>query len=366
LARYGYDYLDVRIVDGLSRFTPRKIHHISTVLKVPESTLRHRIHRMLRLGLLRMSINPRYENLGLVPAIVQFKYRPIHTEKLISILLDNPYALCVQRVYGSQSEVFSLFTVPLERKKYLIYYLDRVVDTEWADDYDMEWIIHHHRVYHSSEWYDPENKVWTFDRERLYSKFIKNVDKVGIEEIYELEDKVSNRIQDDYDISLLSAMEDEGDISLSALSTKIGTTVQNLHYHFHKHILKNELVESYIIHFNKYLGMRVLHPVFHIEFSRREYRRAFSDTVEGLSYIEFNSHALDGKKFIQASTMPIDIFMEYINFLDMLMKDGYINSYSHYLMENNIVDCKRKLPYELFIDGSWVFDEEKYLETLTR
>jgi DNA-binding Lrp family transcriptional regulator len=92
--------MDVQIVGGLNKYTPRRIHKISQVLKIPESTLRHRINRMLRLGLMKMSINPKYNYLGMLNGLVRIQYDPKHTDRLLESMRQNPFALCVQKIYS--------------------------------------------------------------------------------------------------------------------------------------------------------------------------------------------------------------------------------------------------------------------------
>ena len=181
-----------------------------------------------------------------------------------------------------------------------------------------------------------------------------------------LEEKVYNKIKDKYDINLLDAMEEMGDISLSDLSEKLNTTVQNLHYHFHRHILGEDLVEAYIMHFAKFLNIPVLYSVIYIDFEEAETREVLTKSVENLYILEFIGYVLGGNKIVQIGAMPINAFLSYVEFLDKLLADGYIKDYRHFFLENNLLDCKKKLPYNLFRRGGWVYENEKYMSSIEK
>ncbi len=367
MGRYGFDAMDVKIVAGLNKYTPRKIHKISQVLNIPESTLRHRINRMLRLGLLKMSINPRYDYLGMLTAVLHIKYNPKHVDRLVSSLKENPYALCIQKIYGVKPEIFVFYAVPIESKKYLVYYMDKMLEMGLAYDYKLFWMTFLKRVKMDSKWFDGRSKQWKFDWRKLYEKFLSEREKYikeGVE--LSLEEKVYNKIKDMYDIRLLEAMEEMGDISLSDLSQKLNTTVQNLHYHFHRHILGEDLVEAYIMHFAKYLNTPVLYPVVYIDFEKADMREILTRTVDDLYALEFIGYVLGGNKVIQIGAMPISTFLGYVEFLDRILADGFIKKYKFYFLEKNLLDCKKKLPYHLYKRGGWTYENEKYIMSLER
>ena len=367
MSKIKYDYISMKIISSLGIFTPRKIHEISLELGIPESTLRHRIHRLISTGLMRMSINPRYDYMGLISAVVKLDYNPKYIEYFSASLKDNPYLLCLQKIYSSKPELFGFYSIPVESKKYLIHYLDKIVELGLARDYSIDWLLYFHRVNADAKWFDERKKRWIFNWKILYKNFLKDLENLGQGEgQVPHEEKILNKIRDKYDIILLKAMEESGDISLSDISRTLDTTVQNLHYHFHKHILTEGLVESYIIHFERFAGEPAIYPIFLIEFEKSEYMKLFSSVLEGSPIIEFTGDIMRGNIMFQIGVIPMNIFSEYIDLLDKMISEGYVKTFRHYFMQSQFLDCKRSLPYKNFRDLRWKYDHEDYIGKLEK
>lgn len=361
LARKGYDYLDVKIVDGLYKFTPRKFRKIAEFSKIPESTLRHRINKLLSQNLLKMSINPKYHNLGLMTAIVKLDYAPEVGEELIKSMKINPFALFIGRTFSEKPYIHAFYTVPIESEKFLIYYLDRMVDLDLIYNYELERVVSLHRNSLDSSYYDQETKTWRFDENELYEKFTGSLDAA---QAPEAEVKIINRIKDEYDIIILRALEKFSDVKLTEVAAETDTTVQNLHYHYHRHILENDVIEQYINHLRIFYNLPVLHPLFYIEFEEGECLDAFMKTVEGLYMIEYNATLMGGSRLIQFATVQNTYLMNYMRFLEKLQADGYVKRFKHYLMQSSFEESKAMLPYDNYTESGWQYMDEVYVEKI--
>ncbi len=361
LARKGYDYLDVKIVDGLYKFTPRKFRKIAEFSKIPESTLRHRINKLLSQHLLKMSINPKYQNLGLLTAVVKLDYAPEVGEELIEAMRVNPFALFIDRTFSEKPYIHAVYAVPIESEKFLIYYLDRMVDLDLIYNYELERVVHLHRNSLDSQYYNPETKTWGFDEEALYQRFVNMLNQAKAPET---EVKIINRIKDEYDIIILSALEKFSDVKLTEVAEETDTTVQNLHYHYHRHILENDVIEQYINHLKIFYNQPVLHPLFQIEFEKGEYLDAFMKAVEGLYIIEYNAVLLGGSRLIQFATVQNTLLMNYMRLLEKMQANGYIKNFKHYLMQNSFEEAKSMLPYDAYSETGWNYMDEVYVEKI--
>jgi len=361
LARKGYDHLDVKIVDGLYKFTPRKFRKIAEFSKIPESTLRHRINKLLAQNLLKMSINPKYQNLGLLTAIVKLDYAPEVGEELINAMKVNPFALFIDRTFSEKPYIHAVYTVPIESEKFLIYYLDRMVDLDLIYNYELERVVSLHRNSLDSSYYDPETKSWGFDEEKLYQRFEEMLDKA---QPPEGEVKIINKIKDEYDVIILKALEEFSDVKLTEVAVRTDTTVQNLHYHYHRHILENDVIEQYINHLRIFYNVPVLHPLFYIEFNKGEYLDAFMKTVEGLYMIEYNAVLLGGSRLMQFATVQNTYLMNYMRLLERLQANGYVKSFKHYLMQSSFEESKSMLPYDNYTESGWNYMDEMYVEKI--
>lgn len=361
LARKGYDHLDVKIVDGLYKFTPRKFRKIAEFSKIPESTLRHRINKMLSQNLLKMSINPKYQNLGLMTAIVKLDYAPEVGEELINAMKINPFALLIGRTFSEKPYIHAVYAVPIESEKFLIYYLDRMVDLDLIYKYELERVVSLRRNSLDSNYYDPETKTWSFDENELYEKFVANL---NVAEAPESEVKIINRIKDDYDVIILRALEKFSDVKLTEVAAETDTTIQNLHYHYHRHILENDVIEQYINHLRIFYNLPVLHPLFQIDFEKGEYLDAFVKTLEGLYMIEYNAILLGGSRLIQFTTVQNTYLMNYMRLLEKLQADGYIKRFKHYLMQSSFEESKAMLPYDNYTESGWNYMDEVYVEKI--
>ncbi len=365
MPKIKYDYMDMKIISALGVYTPRRIHQTALELGIPESTLRHRIHRLIDTGMMKMSINPRYDYMGLISAIVRINYNPKYIDNFSATMKDNPYLLCLQKIYSSKPELFGFYSIPVESEKYLVHYLDNAVKLGLARDYIINWLLYFHRVNTDVKWFDPKREKWIFDWKFFYKAFIESLEKSDLSKSYiPEEEKIWSKIRDEYDVILLNAMEEYGDISLSDIAPTLNTTVQNLHYHFHKHILSEGLVESYIIHFDKFARETAIYPMFLIEFDKNEYMKLFSHVLEGAPILEFTGYIIGGNIMLQIGVIPMNIFSKYIELLDKMTSEGYIKTFNHYFMESHFLECKRSLPYRNFKGLRWKYDHEDYISKL--
>lgn len=364
MARKGYDFIDVKIMDGLYVHSPRNLRAAAEHSSVPESTLRHRIHKLVERGLLKLSINPRYDYLGLLVGIVKMDYSPDVVNQLIEAMEVNPYALNIQKIYSEKPYIFALLTVPVEYKKFLIYYLDRMIDIDIISNYELEWVYRLKHVSTSKEWYDPETRRWSINVEKLYRRFRDEVERGEVEL---REEVIYNKIKDVFDVVILEGLEIYSDMKLTDLVDKAETTVQNLHYHYHRHVLEGELIGEYINYLKIFWDKPVLHSLIYIDFVNAETREAFDRAVEGLYLVEYNAFIMGGNRLVQMCTLQNEDLSQYINFLERLVADGYIESFKQYLMDKSVLEEKKILPYRLYEEESgWIYRDEEYVEAIRR
>ncbi|HIE36836.1 TPA: Lrp/AsnC family transcriptional regulator, partial [Candidatus Geothermarchaeota archaeon] len=84
------DFKDIKIIEGLSKYTPRNILKISREIGIPESTIRYRISTLIKRGLLRLYTNVYHTNIGLKKHVVFTKYNPIYKDDIYNLI--NAYS----------------------------------------------------------------------------------------------------------------------------------------------------------------------------------------------------------------------------------------------------------------------------------
>jgi DNA-binding Lrp family transcriptional regulator len=240
--RKKYDYLDVRIVEMLGKEGPRNIYKIAKMLDMPESTIRHRVNMMRHRKLLRLFTNVYHTHIGLKKGVVFADINPTYADVVGRFMALNPYWAYIERVHCYGEGIYTLYTVPPAYQDKLVKFLDELISLEILNGYQILWSTCFHRVNTTTTWYDLENDEWDFKWDDL----IGEIENAPTELPMTLKDPDAFPIlADRTDIFILKELEKDATISLTELASKLNTSIQNVHYHFKKHIEERSLIEGY-------------------------------------------------------------------------------------------------------------------------
>ena len=105
----GYDVLDRRIIIALERDGRRSYREIARELEVSEGTIRHRVNRLTKNGIITITAVGNFLAMGVgVVAMVMVRVKPGHVEETADILAGFPNVRFVSITLGSSDIIFQV------------------------------------------------------------------------------------------------------------------------------------------------------------------------------------------------------------------------------------------------------------------
>jgi len=134
------DKLDLRILRSLSRDGRRPFKTIAKDLDVSDATIRKRVERMKRDGVIRQfHVLVNYERMGqFVKAFIGLKVNPSKIQNIVSELQNNPDVQVVYRTTGSWDV---LVEVILKDMKELNWFLERQLSIDGVTETEVNLTI---------------------------------------------------------------------------------------------------------------------------------------------------------------------------------------------------------------------------------
>jgi DNA-binding Lrp family transcriptional regulator len=229
------------------------------------------------------------------------------------------------------------------------------------DSYELLWSTCFHRVNTTTTWYNLKREGWDF----RWNELINEVDQASIELPVTLRDPDDFPIlADEIDIFILKELEKDATISLSDLAKMLGTSIQNVHYHFKKHIEGRFLIEDYQIVFKKFDLETSVFPRFIIEFPNHQYLAKTANVFRNKPFTEVLGKILDTNKLLVAAYLPLKEFFNMLRTLNRMVALGIIKSYNYRIVYPLEKSERQTIPYKNFQKGSWIFEADKYIERL--
>jgi len=294
------DIVDLRILEAIGAETPRNINAVAEKLGIKGATLRARMRRLK--PLIFLNINVYHTFIGLRKVCV-FAKAALGKEKLLFECLKSlDFWLYVSRCYGEFEGCFALYAIPPRN--------------------------------------EPEDLP------------------------YSLKDPAAFPQKADYiDIFTLKELEIDATKSLRSIASKLGVSLQTVKYHFDNHIVKRRLLESFQVISFPFDQKESDFFFFIFMFPNQENLAKFATSLFNKPFSR-SLGKIHGKNGILVQMyLPRREFRRLIDNLSTLINKGFLKSYRYLIQDLRFVS-RQTIPYKLFNDGNWEYDQEKYLEEL--
>lgn len=361
LLNLKYDYIDLMIVEALAKYSPRNIFKIARELNMPESTVRYRINILRKKGLLRLYTNVYHTNIGLKKAVVFADINPKYWRNVYDFMDANGYWLYMVKLHGNRETIHTLYTIPVEHISKLNDFLDEMVNLDILRDYKVYHSTCFHRVNPTTTWYDLKNETWIFPWENIINEIEEADTKLPIT----LKDPEKFPIKaDETDIMILRYLEQDATISYTQLAEYLGSTPQNIRYHFKQHIEKNFLIEDYEILFMKFPPNESFIVYAILEFPNYTSLAKVANTFRDKPFTEVLGKILEQYKLVMVSYVPMTELIKFINMLNDLVVTGFLKGFEYYLASPMEPSRRQTIPYKMFSNGKWMYPHDEMLRTL--
>lgn len=233
--------LDLRILEALGIYGPRNFAAVARKMRVSADWLRKRMRKHL-LPKIFLNINIYHTNLGLKKCVVFTDAFKGKEELLHEALKTHDFWLYNSRCYGAFEGCLAIYCIPVGREKHFEGFLKELERRNITSNVRLFWSTCFHTVNPTRNWFDAESKKWVF----MWDKWIEEICTEKIDLPLSLIDPKEYPQKADYvDVFILKELEIDATTSFTEIAKKLGMTKQAVKYHFEKHILKNNLMESF-------------------------------------------------------------------------------------------------------------------------
>jgi len=354
------DFLDLKTLEALSVHGPRNITHIARKLGIPAETMRKRLKRLGSQIFLKFHANIYHTSLGLKKAVVFAEAVPGHEDLLFHSFKMNDFWIFVSRYYGMVEGCAGIYTIPVDHEEEFQQFLEEVRKMEVAKDVRVFWSTCFQAVHSKCNWYDPKSETWDFKWDEW------------IEEISTKEDELPQTLIDpedwpmkaeEMDIFILKELEKDATVSFTDLAKMLGVSPQLVRYHWQKHLIKRNLIESFdvsVFHFGRAASDMFF---FILTFDTMEKLAQFALSLLDKPFVRTVGKILGKKALYLHIYIPRSEFRKFIDSLSRLVRKGLLQRY-WYAIQDLEKSSRQTISYEYFKGGQWIYDHKRHIENL--
>ncbi|UCE95132.1 MAG: AsnC family protein [Candidatus Bathyarchaeota archaeon] len=354
----GLDFLDLRILEAIGERSPRNLASVARKLGIEESKLYSRLRRLK--SFIFLNINVYHTFIGLRKVVVIARASQGQEMQLFECMKANDYWLYVFRCYGEYEGCSAVYAIPPKHENEFISFVEALRLNGIAQSVELFWSTCFHTVNPTTNWYDVKSDKWMF----LWDQWIKEIEFERTDLPYSLIDPVEFPQKADYtDIFILKELEIDATRTLSAIAERLGISLQLAKYHFDKHVVKRKLLESYQVISFPFDKERSDFFVFILMFPTQQNLAKFSNFLFDKIFVRTIGKIHGENGLIIQIHLPRKEFRCFIDTLSTLVREGFLSSY-RYLIQDLQCTSRQTIPYQLFAEGTWQYDHEKFMEKL--
>jgi DNA-binding Lrp family transcriptional regulator len=356
------DSLDVKILEALAEHGPRNISKVARGLNVPRGTVLSRINRMSSSFYLKLLTTIYHTNLGMKKAVVFAKATPGQEDALFNCLRVNDFYIYLSRCFGMYEGCVGVYIVPVEHTAEFEDFLDEVKRLGVTQNVELFWSTCFHTVNRTRKWFDDDKQTWVFP----WDKWLDEVFSSDSELPYTLRDPESFVLKaDQTDLFIVKELEQDATVSLASIARKLETTLQNIRYHYERHVIRHGLVETFqmaIFTFDRATS-DILFFIF--DFDDEVKMGKFAHSLLDKPFVVILGKILDENSLICQLYLPRPEFRNFIDALSKLSRTGFLKHYEYVFQDLRPKKWLRQtIPYEHFKNQSWTYEHSQHLKAL--
>ena len=356
------DEIDVKILENISLLGPRNLVPIAKNLKLPATTVRYRVKRMLSNSHLFLHLKPYHTNMGLKKVVLLIEATPGCEEYLLECLKVNDFWIFLCPIYGPYEGCMGVWTIPKENVEDFHFFLRSLQDAGVARNAEAIWSTCFHEPPFKSRWFSIENGTWKFN----WDEWVNEVETIEGELPYTLIEPEDWPMLVDYeDLLIIKELEKDGRASLTDISKTLGMSLEKVKWHFREHISKRDLIEGYQVEIYRFPFPICEMLLFKFDFDKYEKMVKFTLSILDKPIANCLGKVLGEDAMLSQIYLPKLEFRRFIRALSTLINKGLLKNY-HYVIQDMFQTRRRSIPYEHFENGRWNYDNEEQQEELKK
>jgi len=351
--------IDVKVLEGLALYGPRKLSKLAAAVKMPDATLRRRINYLRSHFSLFLLGSLYHTNIGLRKALVFAKSKPGHEELLFQCLKSNDYWLYVSQCIGGPT-CLAIYGIPAGKEREFEEFLGELEDLDQMCKVDFFWTTCFQNINVTNTWFDSKSEEWVF----AWDSWLKEVSSTKGELPPALKDPDGYPQRADWiDIMILKELEKDSAVKLKEIAKKLGTSLQRVRYHFKYHVMKEKMFEGYQILADHFKGLCAEKYYFRFVFKNYENLVKFACSLLDKPFVRVIGKAYGQNQLFVQVYLPTQQLRNFLGALSKLVRGGFLDTYG-YVIQDSAKTERETIPYQFFRDDNWVYEHERYLEKL--
>ena len=353
-----FDLLDLKMMEGIGTYGPRNITSLARRLNVPAETLRKRLQRIRSKVFLYANIY--HTNLGLKKAFVHAQSIPGKEQLLFDSFKVNDFWIYVNRCYGINEGCLGIYTIPPEHAREFESFMFELEKSGFANNMKIFWSTCWQAVHARCKWFSPQNAQWAFN----WDEWIHEIPAETTQLPYTLIDPEDFPVlADETDVFILKELEKDPTVRLVDLAAKLGISQQLADYHYKKHIIARELLESFdVLDFRFDMKASDMFYFF-LTFENSEKLARFASSLLDKPFVLGLGKILGENVLLAHVYLPKLEFRNFVDALSKLISLGLLQSYKYVIQDLRNAQ-RQTISYEYFKDRSWIYDHKKHMQNL--
>ncbi|MDH5482929.1 MAG: winged helix-turn-helix transcriptional regulator [Candidatus Bathyarchaeota archaeon] len=360
---YYFKFLDrtnAAILEGLAEHGPRNLSVLAKSLGLPITTVRFRLNKMVKDGLLLINANLNMPKLGLIKGFLAAEAHIGHHEKLLKAILNTDYWTYIIRCYGKMDGYCAYFAFPFTHKTELQKYWEKAAQMKIFPNHRFLWVTNSEVNPPIFSWYDFERKEWRFRWKKWIDEILKCSD--GLPQALK-DPKDYSVMADKTDLLILKELEKNGAAGLKELTKVVNITPQSIGNRYKKHIIQRNLIINYNIDVYPYPPQLSDLYTFIIDFKNGKALVKFVNASNKKPFMVSSSKVLNENSLIANMYILKTEFPNLIESLNRLYSKGLIKDLFYVTLDPTSYR-RQTISYEYFKNGKWTYNLEEKIKQL--
>jgi len=370
--RSTYDYTPIlaKLIEACYRIRVTELKELADFLGISVSYAHHLIKRLNKDLFFKIWAFPSYDKIGLRALRCLLQVESVTQRQiLLDSLSRHDFVSYTAQYYGSAGKgIYCEFLVPDGKGTEFTHFLESLRSDGVVSNYAVRPMLAFENVVMGFEWYDFSTNAWIFNWPALLRDVISKIDSCEDVSSHEFESSAPSPKFDLYDLYILHHLEQDVFTPITSLAIKMGTSPQNLSYHYRNHVRKNGLIRTTRPSWYPFLLEESSPYILEIEFESMKALRAFLASLNGkpIAYSCTYYEQAIRPSIMLAGALPYDELFNLTDLLDLLMEHGVLKNYDYYIVD--VYGAKAKsLPYRCYDEAlGWRFDLEPCLREILK
>ncbi len=350
---------DIRILEGLALHGTRNRLRLAAKLGMPLGTLRHRIRNLHSRFSLHLQGNLYHTNIGLRKVLVFAESKPGYEELLYQCMKAHDYWLYVSQCIGVP-KCLTIYGIPAGKEEEFEEFLGKLEELGVARDVDCFWTTCIHSVNVINTWFDNRSAQWVFP----WDSWVREVQTTEGDLPYTLKESGGyEQMADWIDIMILKELEKNSAVRLKEIADLLNMSLQRVKYHFETHVIKMQMFEGPQIVAEHYSGLSPETYLFLFDFKNYDNFAKFAYSLTNKPFVRALGKAYGKNRLHVQIYLPRQQLRGFLDALSKLVRAGLLDTYE-YVIQDLARTERDTIPYQLFKDENWQYDNKNYFEKL--